>query len=118
MTNKLGKTIRILRQARDLKLSQVAADAGVSVPFLSLVESGSRQPSLEVLQRIASCLSVPIDVLISIGTEDGECVPKRRESVQLADTIGKLFDMEQRLRELLVESGKDGARKGQRKRDR
>jgi transcriptional regulator with XRE-family HTH domain len=60
----IGHSIRIIRQAKGLLLKDVATAAAVSNPFLSLVEKGERQPSLDVLRRIALALEIPVEALI------------------------------------------------------
>lgn len=64
MKIKLGKTIRIIRQAKNMGLQVLAKESAISVPFLSLVENGQRQPSLDVLRRIALALGVPSEALV------------------------------------------------------
>src|SRR5262249_24969968 len=44
-------------------LRQLAAQAGVSNPYLSQIERGLRKPSAEVLQQIASALRVSTPVM-------------------------------------------------------
>ena len=60
----IGKSIRELRKSRQLAQHDLAELAGLTPSFLSLVENGKRHPSLTVLQRIASALNVPEEVLI------------------------------------------------------
>ncbi|MCX4471911.1 cupin domain-containing protein [Micromonospora sp. NBC_01655] len=58
--NPLGQRIRELRQSRRLPMSRVAKDAGVSVSFLSQLERGKSNASLNSLRAIASALSVTL----------------------------------------------------------
>lgn len=111
MENQLGKTIRILRQAKSLKVSELAKQSDVSVPFLSLVENGERQPSLEVLSRIAAKLGVPSDALILMGMSGESLTSTDDRTSALADTVGRLIEMESRLKSLL---GKESRRETKR----
>lgn len=54
----IGAFIRDLRHNARISLRQLAAQAGVSNPYLSQIERGLRKPSAEVLQQIASALRV------------------------------------------------------------
>lgn len=54
----IGAFIRDLRRNAQISLRQLAAQAGVSNPYLSQIERGLRKPSAEVLQQIASALRV------------------------------------------------------------
>ena len=55
-----GSEIRALRRALNLTLGELASAASLSVGFLSLIERGQKQPSLEALQRISKALGVAI----------------------------------------------------------
>ena len=64
----VGRTLRILREARGLPLRQVAEGAGVSVPYLSLIETERRSPSVDKLKALAEALDVPSDFLILVAS--------------------------------------------------
>lgn len=111
MENQLGRTIRILRQAKSLKVSELATQSEVSVPFLSLVENGERNPSLEVLGRIASELGVPSETLFMMGMGKGSLKSTDQRTSALADTVGRLIEIEAKLKSLL---GKESRRETKR----
>src|SRR5437773_7342025 len=54
----LGEFIAGQRRAAQISLRQLAAQAGVSNPYLSQIERGLRKPSAEVLQQLATALRV------------------------------------------------------------
>lgn len=56
--------LRVWREYRGLSQDQLAEAAGISAPFLSQIEHGQRNPSLDTLKRIAQVLSVDLDDLI------------------------------------------------------
>jgi transcriptional regulator with XRE-family HTH domain len=120
--DKLGKAIRILRQAKGLRIGDVAENAGISAPFLCLVENGERQPSLTVLQRLAAALGVPADALILIGMGGQQSLESSdHKTEKLTNAISDLMKSEEHLSQLL---GKEGRRasagdksKAHRKRD-
>ena len=67
---KVGKTVGSLgdylkdqRLSMQLSLRQLAAEAGVSNPYLSQIERGLRRPSAEVLQQIAKALRISAEQL-------------------------------------------------------
>jgi transcriptional regulator with XRE-family HTH domain len=109
----LGKTIRILRQARDLTISEAARRSKISVPFLSLVESGARQPSISVLRRLAQTLRIPSEALLlsAMGAE-GNLVAKDNETKSIAAAVQELVEIEDKLRKLLKGKGARGGTKG------
>lgn len=98
----LGKTIRILRNAKELKLSDLAREADISAPFLSLIENGQRQPSMEVTRRLSAALGVPSEVLILISVGPGtDLKSSNRGAERIARSVDELMRVEERLRDLL-----------------
>jgi transcriptional regulator with XRE-family HTH domain len=60
----VGPRLRALRQRRDITLTDLSADTGISVSTLSRLESGRRKPTLELLLPLARAYRVPIDELV------------------------------------------------------
>jgi transcriptional regulator with XRE-family HTH domain len=60
---RLGSNIRHLREARGLTQEQMAKLSGVPRATWGHLESGSANPTLAVLHRVASALQVPIEEL-------------------------------------------------------
>lgn len=63
---KLGETIRIFRIASDCSAKQLADGSGVSSTFVSEIEHGNKNPSLENLKTFASVLKVPTSTILKI----------------------------------------------------
>src|SRR3954464_4262471 len=59
----LGDYLREQRVAAQLSLRQLAAQTGVSNPYLSQIERGLRRPSAEVLQQLAKGLRISAETL-------------------------------------------------------
>jgi XRE family transcriptional regulator, regulator of sulfur utilization len=62
-TNLLAQSVRAHRESRGFSLGTLSHRAGISKTSLSKIESGQGNPSLEVLNRIANALNVPIGAL-------------------------------------------------------
>ncbi len=101
MAKPIGQTIRILRQARQMKLSELAQKSRVSSPFLSLVEGGERQPSIVVLQQIAAALGVPENMLVMLATGMDKSLSGDKASKSIAESIDRLIEVEGKLKEAL-----------------
>jgi DNA-binding XRE family transcriptional regulator len=56
--------LRVWREHRGLTVKQLADRAGISAPFVSQMESGRREGSVETMRRIAAALKVSLDDLI------------------------------------------------------
>jgi transcriptional regulator with XRE-family HTH domain len=61
----LGDFIRAQRQLAELSLRELAARANVSNPYLSQVERGLHEPSVRVLQAIATALNLSAETLLT-----------------------------------------------------
>ncbi|MGH9363286.1 MAG: helix-turn-helix domain-containing protein [Thermoanaerobaculia bacterium] len=56
MFGNLGRTLRLLRELRDLSQGQVARDAGIGKSQLSKYENGKELPKLESLAKVLKVL--------------------------------------------------------------
>lgn len=54
----LGRTIKVLRTDRGLERKELAELAGISYSYLAEIESGTKQPSSQVLAAIADALGL------------------------------------------------------------
>ena len=98
----IGTVIRIVRQAHGLKLTELAGAAQISIPFLSLIEKGRKQPSLDVLRRIAAALDVPSEVLVLLAfPASGSLESRDGQTTRLAECIRRLSEAEANLQSLL-----------------
>jgi transcriptional regulator with XRE-family HTH domain len=66
----LGAHIRELRTKQNMSLRSLAAQAEVSVSFLSQVERGTASPSIASLMRIAKALDQTISSLFAVRTDN------------------------------------------------
>lgn len=65
-----GAEIRGMRRALNMTLGELAEAADLSPSFVSLVERGKKQPSLEALQRISKALGVEVGWLFPPSPND------------------------------------------------
>jgi len=56
--------VKVWREYRQLTQQILANTAGISIPFLSQIETGKRKASVGVLSALASVLQVDVDDLI------------------------------------------------------
>jgi DNA-binding XRE family transcriptional regulator len=55
--------LRVWREYRGLTVKDVAKKAGIAAAYLSQIETGKREGTLETLRRLAKALSVTLDEL-------------------------------------------------------
>jgi transcriptional regulator with XRE-family HTH domain len=56
--------IKVWREYRAMSQPELAGRAGISVPYLSQLETGKRKGSLEVLSAITKALSITLDDIV------------------------------------------------------
>ena len=60
----LRKVIKRLRERKKWSQRELAERVGVSQTTIALIESGDREPSLDVLRRLAQALGVTVSELL------------------------------------------------------
>jgi transcriptional regulator with XRE-family HTH domain len=86
----VGGTIRELRKARDLTISDLSEISGVSLGHLSTLERGKSKPSVSVLQSVARALGVTVSWFFKERSPE---LSEEREIVVRASSRKKLvFD--------------------------
>lgn len=68
----IGKAIKLCRSRKGMTQGILAKKAQISVPYLSQLEQGKRDPTLSALERIANSLEVPLNILFFLGAERDE----------------------------------------------
>ncbi|SMC97212.1 helix-turn-helix domain-containing protein [Lentzea albidocapillata] len=58
----IGPRLRALRQASGRTVASVAADAGLSVPYIANLENGRGNPTTNALGRLASALGTELSI--------------------------------------------------------
>jgi transcriptional regulator with XRE-family HTH domain len=68
----VGHAIRFCRQQKKLSIPALAARAGLSTSYISLLERNERDPPLSTMEKISRSLEVPLSLLLFIGASQGE----------------------------------------------
>ena len=84
---KLGQKIRSIRKHKERTLRSVAAEAQVSIAYLSKIEHDEANPTLEVLERLAKVLGLSLEEM----------------TTGLDANVDHLHDMPESLREFIDE---------------
>jgi transcriptional regulator with XRE-family HTH domain len=61
----IGHQLRGLRAAAGRTVASVAADAGLSVPYIANLENGRGNPTVAALDRLATALGVSLEVSLT-----------------------------------------------------
>ncbi len=81
--SELGRTIRHRRRDAGRTLVELAAATGLSHPFLSQVETGRAQPSIESLRRIADALGTTPQALFADAPATGARLVRSADAATL-----------------------------------
>ncbi len=65
-----GRLLRRLRQGQGRTLAEVAAEAGVSMAYLSEIERGLKEPSSEILAAVCGALDATIVGLVGAAHQE------------------------------------------------
>lgn len=57
--------IRVVREYRGKSVEQLAQDAGIAAPYLSQIETGARDGTIDTYRKIAAALDVSVDMITS-----------------------------------------------------
>jgi len=88
----VGPRVKVLREAMDLSLRDLAERSGVSAPMLSQVERGETSPTLQVAARIAAGLELRLSQLLRLD-EDGMLTIVRREERRKGGAEGHRYEI-------------------------
>ncbi|MDO8811186.1 MAG: helix-turn-helix transcriptional regulator [Gallionella sp.] len=101
----IGRAIYALRKEKGLKLEEVALDAGTDAGYLSRIETGSRKPSLPMLEKIAAAMGLRASLIVALA--EGEGVPNaagQMPNVGDADLSEESIQLRQRFRTLTADN--------------
>ena len=89
----LGKGIKHLRKLRGTTQKDFSSDVGITQSYLSQIEKGRKEPSMEVLSTISKHLGVPMPVLFWFTMTELD-VPKHKREIfkQLKPAVDMLID--------------------------
>jgi transcriptional regulator with XRE-family HTH domain len=89
MTQDYAKAFRIIRAAFGLRQSELAALMPITASQLSLIEAGKRQPSLRVVNGLASAVGVPTALISLLASTTAEVDAK--EDANISDLARALL---------------------------
>lgn len=90
----VGQSLKGLRQACGLTQRALAERLGVSSNYLSMVENGRREPSLDLMTEAARALNVPAACLFwDPDVNEGDLGPDERELVSKLRSLLMEFHM-------------------------
>ena len=105
MASDIGRTIKAIRQQTGLRASDVASAIGLSRPYYTQLEGGTRRLSAEHVRKIAKVLGVPVAELFE-GEEKGSGKPGRKGKMKHLKPLNSA-ELRRRLKPLVGEHTED-----------
>ena len=94
----LGEAIRTCRQLKGFSQTKLAELSKVSVSHLCLIEKNKRDPSIAMVESIATALGTPLSVLVLIAANSNEIPELNEEQLStLTTSIKALINGQQSL---------------------
>jgi len=87
----LGKTIRMLREAKGMTRFELSEAAGISDSHLKKIESGTRRPGIGTYQKIINMLGADVIVQNEGDTVKGSCAARVQEILMKSTDEQALF---------------------------
>jgi len=87
VADNLGRNIKQLREARGLTQQQMSKASGIPRPTWANLESGSANPTLQVLIKVASALQVSIEELVAPPRASARFFPAASLPVKQRGTV-------------------------------
>lgn len=66
----LGQYIKAVRKEAKLSALKLSKDVGISKSYLDYIESGAREPQIDILVKIAAALKTPLETLFDIQKKE------------------------------------------------
>jgi len=97
----IGHRIKIFRENKNLSMNELAKKAGIGQSTLSYIESGQRQPTFEIVERIVNALGM---TLAEFFTEDQEKTKLPTDILQIVNMAKEIPPEQLKVVEVLMET--------------
>jgi transcriptional regulator with XRE-family HTH domain len=79
-----GKALKLARALANLNQKDLAERAGLDPSHVSLIEKGTRRPSLIALEKLSTALGIPSDLFVLMAAEKDDLKLRDPEELQRA----------------------------------
>ncbi len=106
----IGRQLRAHRTAAGRTVASVAADAGLSVPYIANLENGRGNPTTAALARLAEALGVRLSVTLLAGDQSQQEAPPSPEIPASLVRLGRTTRFQQAIRSMAATLALDADR--------
>lgn len=87
----LNEALRLIRVYHDMKQNEAADKLGISKSYLSEIEKGHKEPSLELLRKYESAFDIPTSSIMFFSENLGKSPTKEKARTFVASKIISLM---------------------------
>lgn len=88
----LNKALKLIRSYYDISQSELSSQLGLSNSYLSEIESGKKQPSIEILTKYSDYFDIPLSSILFFSESLDKPRPTDQLRVGMAKTIISLLE--------------------------
>ncbi|MCU1783713.1 helix-turn-helix domain-containing protein [Pseudomonas sp. 13B_2.1_Bac1] len=88
----LNKALKLIRSYYDISQTELSSQLGISNSHLSEIESGKKQPSIELLRKYSSNFDIPLSSILFFSEQLDSQKPTDQIRVGIAKTIVSLLE--------------------------
>jgi transcriptional regulator with XRE-family HTH domain len=88
----LNQALKLIRTYHDLSQTELCSVLGLSNSYLSEIESGKKQPSLEVLKKYSEQFDIPMSSILFFSENIEESKPSDKLKKNIAEKIISILE--------------------------
>jgi len=88
----LHRALKLLRTFHQLSQVELAKRLGISNSYLSEIESGSKSPSVDLLDQYSVVFKLPLSSILLFSEQLEEATPGNKLRVKAADKVLRLLE--------------------------
>lgn len=88
----IGRALKIIRKFNNIKQKEFAASTGLSPSYISEIENGIKEPTLDVIQRYSEEFDIPMSSILFFSEELKNKKVSEKLRLKSADKILKMLE--------------------------
>lgn len=88
----IGRALKIIRKFNNIKQKEFAASTGLSPSYISEIENGIKEPTLDVIQRYSEEFDIPMSSILFFSEELKNKKASEKLRLKSADKILKMLE--------------------------
>lgn len=88
----IGRALKIIRKFNHIKQKEFAASTGLSPSYISEIENGIKEPTLDVIQRYSEEFDIPMSSILFFSEELKNKKISEKLRLKSADKILKMLE--------------------------